>query len=59
MGNARCDVHGIDEAEALLDAASLDELLDGVGDVEEAAAAGHLEPEVFGEGFHDVSASLS
>ena len=46
------DVHGIDEAEALLDAASLDELLDGVGDVEEAAAAGHLEPEVFGEGFH-------
>jgi hypothetical protein len=52
MGNATCDVHGVDEAQALLHAAFADESGDGVGDVHKAAPAGHLEPELFGERFH-------
>jgi len=52
MGNACCDVHGVDEAEAFLDAALVDESGDGVGDIEIIAAMRGLKPEVFGEGFH-------
>jgi hypothetical protein len=48
----RGDVHGVDEAKTLLDAAFLDEALDGAGDVDEAAAVWDFEPEVLGEGFH-------
>jgi len=49
------DVHGVDEAEALLDAAFEDEGFDGGGDVEKAAPGWDFEPEVFGEGFHWVA----
>jgi len=49
MGNAWCDVHRVDEAEPLLNAALRDKFLDGVGDVDEASAAGNFEPEMFGE----------
>ena len=38
------DVHGVAEAEAFVDAAAQDEFLDGVGDVDEAAAAFDFEP---------------
>jgi hypothetical protein len=41
-------VHGIAEGEAFFDAAAVDELFDGVGDVDEAATAFYFEPEVFG-----------
>jgi hypothetical protein len=47
-----CDVHGVAEAEAFVDAALEDEIFDGVGDVYEAASAFDFEPEMFGEGFH-------
>ena len=43
------DVHGIDEAEALADAAFSDQLLDGMGDIDKAPAAGDFKPEMFGE----------
>jgi hypothetical protein len=49
MGNASCNVHGVDEAEAFFDAALLDEALDDVGDVDEAAAVGNLKFEVLGQ----------
>jgi hypothetical protein len=52
MGNAWCDMHRIDEAEAFFDAALADEVFDCVGDVDESAAAFDFEPEVFGERFH-------
>ena len=42
------DVHGVAEAKAFVDAAAEDEFFDGVGDVDEAAAAFDFEPEVFG-----------
>ena len=53
MGNASCDVHGVDEAQSLLHAAFADKPGDGVGDVHKAAPARHLKPELFGERFHD------
>jgi len=46
------DVHGVDEAKPFLDAALADEALDSLGDVDEAAAVGDFEPEVFGQAFH-------
>ena len=49
MGNAWCDVHRVDEAEALLDAALSYEVFDGVRDVYEAPAGGHLEPQVLSQ----------
>jgi len=52
MGNACCDVHGVDEAEAFLDAAFGHEIFHGAGDVHEAPAARDLKPELFGETFH-------
>jgi len=52
MGNATCDVHGIDEAESLLHAALTDERRDGFGDVHKPSAPRHLEPKLFGQRFH-------
>lgn len=49
MGNAWCDVHGVAEDEAFADAAFADEVFDSGGEVDESAAAGDFEPEVFGE----------
>ena len=44
MGNAWCDVHGVHETKALLNAASLNEFLNGVRDVYETAPSQHFEP---------------
>jgi len=54
MGNASCDVHGVDEAEAFLHAAFAHERGDGAGDVHKAAPARHFKPELFSERFHAV-----
>lgn len=51
---ARCDMHRVHEAQALLDAAFAHQVLDGAGDIHESAAVGHFKPEVFGQGFHIV-----
>jgi hypothetical protein len=42
------DVDGVAEAEAFVDAAAEDEVFDGFGNVDEAAASFDFEPEVFG-----------
>jgi len=52
MGNARCDVHGIHQAEALANAAFCEAFPDLRGDVQESPAGRDLEPEFFAEGFH-------
>jgi hypothetical protein len=44
----RRDVHGVDEAKALLHATLFDELGDGRSNVEVTAAVGDFEPEMFG-----------
>ena len=46
-GNARCNVHGIDQTQAFLDAALADQRLDGAGDVEVIPPVRRLEPEMF------------
>jgi hypothetical protein len=46
--NGGGDVHGVDQAEALLDAALAHEVLDLVGYVDEAAPVGDVEPEMLG-----------
>ncbi len=45
-------MHGVDEAEAFLDAAFADEAFDGIRHVNVATAARDLEPEMFSQGFH-------
>jgi hypothetical protein len=52
MGNASCDVHGVDEAKPLLHAALADKLLDRAGDVDVIAPMRCLKPEMFGQAFH-------
>ncbi len=51
-GNARCDVHRIDEAQTLLHTAPADKGFDGVGDVDVIAPVRRFKPEMFGESFH-------
>jgi hypothetical protein len=46
------DVHGVDECEAILDAALVDSSLHVAGDVDEGASGGHFEPEFFAVAFH-------
>ena len=46
------DVHRVHEAQTLFDRALAQALLDLRGDVDEAAAGRHLEPEFFAVGFH-------
>jgi hypothetical protein len=50
--NGGRDVHRVDKAKPLLDAALADEVLHGGGDVHEAAAAGDFKPQLFGQAFH-------
>lgn len=52
MGNARCDVHRIDEAEAFLDSALGQAFVNLRGDVQESPAGRDLKPELFTVGFH-------
>ena len=51
--NARCNVHRVAEDEAFLHAALANELFDGAGDVYKTAPVRKLEPEMFGQGFHE------
>ena len=48
------DVHGVDEAEPLLDATALEQRGNGLGDVQVIPAVGSLEPKVFSEAFHGI-----
>jgi prepilin-type N-terminal cleavage/methylation domain-containing protein len=50
--NAGGDVHGVDEAKALLHAALADQLLNRAGDVEVIAPMRRFKPEMFGQAFH-------
>ena len=52
--NGGGDVHGIDEAQPLLNATFTDEARDGIGNIDEPAATGNLEPELFRQTFHSV-----
>ena len=52
MGNATCDVHGVDEAQPFLHTAFADQRFDRGRDVDEAAAARNFKPKLFGERFH-------
>lgn len=52
MGNARCDVHGIDKAQPLADTAFRKAIPDLRSDIQEPAAGGNLEPEFFAVRFH-------
>ena len=53
MGNASCDVHGIDEAKPLLHAALADELLDRAGDIDVIAPMRRFKPEMLSKKFHE------
>ena len=50
--NARRDVHGVNKAESLADAALAQAGLDLRGDIHKRAAAGDFEPEFLPVGFH-------
>jgi len=50
--NGRSNVHRVAETKPLVHAASENQLCNGVGDIDKAAASFDFEPEVFGEGFH-------
>jgi len=52
MGNASCNVHGVDEAQAFLDAAFANQVRDRFSNVDKAAPAGHFKPELFRQRFH-------
>ena len=52
MGNASCDVHGINEAKPFLHAALADKLFDGNGDVEIIAPVRRFKPKMFCQRFH-------
>jgi len=52
MGNARCDVHRVDEAEPLPDSAFRQAGVDLRGDVQKPSTGGDLKPEFFTIGFH-------
>ena len=52
MGNARCDVHRVDKAQPLLDAALPHKPLDNSGDIHESATGRHFKPKMFGQRFH-------
>lgn len=58
MGNATCDVHGVDKTQPFLHAAFADERGDGVGEVHKAAPARHFKPELFDKRFHADRTSL-
>jgi hypothetical protein len=45
-------VHRVDEAKSFLNAAFLDKVLDGVGNVHKSPAAWHLKPQFFPQRFH-------
>src|SRR6185437_8327628 len=50
--DSRGDVHGRDEAKAIFDAASSNDLFNFVGDVDHFAVFSGLEDEIFGVAFH-------
>jgi hypothetical protein len=50
--HSRSDMHGVDEAEALPNAAFPYEVFDGAGNIDKAASARDFEPQMFGERFH-------
>jgi hypothetical protein len=45
-------VHGVDEAEAFLDPALLDDLLDAAGDIDQFSSKRSLEPQIIGVRLH-------
>jgi hypothetical protein len=52
------DVHGVDQAQALLHPAFDNQFLDRFGDVLKSAPARHFKPKLFGERFHDAYFAL-
>lgn len=44
----RRNVHGVDQAQAFLDTTLLDQLFNGAGDVDKAAAIRDFKPKMFG-----------
>ena len=49
MGNAWCDVHGVAEHKTIDHSAFLDQVLDGLSDVDVAAPVWNFEPKVLCE----------
>ena len=56
--NGGCDVHGRDETQTVLDAATLDDLLDLIGDVYHLPALACFKDQVFGVALQDGLHSL-
>jgi hypothetical protein len=56
--NGRGNMHGVAKTEPFIHATAKDQFLNGVGDIDEAAASFDFEPEVLGEGFHCEEATI-
>ena len=51
-------MHGVDKAKAFLHTASFDQIVDGIGDIDEPAPGGDFEPEVFRQRFHPADLAV-